>query len=104
VAIVLSIGIGFTYREAYFTSSYPTSHVRDCSIRIPGWVSEDIKFDKRILGVLDPDRVVYKSYRKEGSPPITLFITYYKSLEKADLSHSPIVCFTGQGWKIKKEE
>ena len=37
---------------------------------------------------------------EESFPPITLFIAYYDSLEKADRSHSPIVCFTGQGWHI----
>ena len=50
---------------------------------------------------MNPDKIVYKSYHRDGRPPVTLFIGYYKTLEKADLSHSPIVCFAGQGWEIE---
>ena len=49
---------------------------------------------------MSTDQIIYKRYHKNGHPPITLFIGYYDTLEKADSSDSPIVCFTGQGWEI----
>ncbi len=53
--------------------------------------------------MLSPDKIIDRSYRNGNiDPPITLFIAYYRTLEKADLSHSPVVCFTGKGWNIEK--
>jgi len=68
--------------------------------RISDWVSKDVHYDKKDLSVLEPDKTTYKTYNRTGSNPVTLFMLHYNTLEKADLSHSPIVCFTGQGWEI----
>lgn len=67
---------------------------------IAGWTSSDINYDKSIIDVLEPDITVYKQYVKDAQTPVTLFIAFYNTAEKSDLSHSPIVCFTGQGWEI----
>ncbi len=72
----------------------------DFPSRISDWQATEVAYDPVVLGVLDPDRIVYKTYRQEGRLPVTLFLACYGTLEKADLSHSPIVCFTGQGWEI----
>jgi EpsI family protein len=68
---------------------------------ISGWVGTQVAYDDEVLKVLEADRIVYKSYHNGKGPPVVLFIAYYDDLEKADLSHSPVVCFTGQGWDIK---
>jgi len=60
-----------------------------------------VSYDKRILSVLNPDQIISRRYHKNGDNPIFLFISYYNTLEKADLSHSPAVCSTGQGWEIE---
>ena len=57
-------------------------------------------YDKKVLSGLGADKTIYKTYYRNGNIPITLFMAYYNTLEKADLSHSPFVCFTGQGWEI----
>jgi len=64
------------------------------------WVGEDVIYQKEIINVLEPDRIVYKSYYRPDKLPVTLFVAYYGTLEKADMSHSPVVCFTGQGWDV----
>jgi EpsI family protein len=71
--------------------------------RIGKWVSQEVDYDPVVLSVLSPDTIIYKSY-SDGSanPPVTLFMAYYNTLEKAEMSHSPIVCFTGQGWDIEE--
>ena len=68
-------------------------------------MGKDVGYDEVILSVLYPDLVVNKEYRSQDSNlPIGLFISFYNTLEKAELSHSPIVCFTGQGWDIQNVE
>ncbi|MBN1847924.1 MAG: EpsI family protein [Deltaproteobacteria bacterium] len=76
----------------HFKNEFP-SHISD-------WSAKDVLYDKAVIASLDPDVTVYKTYYKNDLYPVTLFIAGYHSLEKADLSHSPIVCFTGQGWDI----
>ncbi len=68
--------------------------------RISEWSSEEVVYDPQVISALSPDVTIYKIYKKANSIPITLFMAYYNSIEKSDLSHSPIVCFTGQGWEI----
>jgi len=87
----------FAYHEAkcHFIKEFPS--------RISDWKSKDVLYNAKTLRSLDPDKIIYKTYyRKQTEPPVTLFIAYYDTLGKADLSHSPIVCFTGQGWKIEE--
>lgn len=67
---------------------------------ISGWTSKNVSYDKAVLDVLKPDITIYRQYEKAALIPVTLFAAYYNSAEKSDLSHSPIVCFTGQGWEI----
>ncbi len=69
---------------------------------INGWSSKDVVYDPNVQKILSPDNIVFKQYRKEGKLTVTLFIAHYATLEKTDRSHSPEVCFTGQGWEIKK--
>ena len=69
--------------------------------RVADWQSRDVIYDAKVLSSLDPDKIIYKTYyRNQEDAPVTIFVAYYNTMEKADLSHSPIVCFTGQGWKI----
>jgi len=71
--------------------------------KVADWIGEDLSYDDVIQRVLSPDRVIFKKYiNHDLLPPVTLFMAYYNTLEKAELSHSPIVCFTGQGWDIKQ--
>ena len=71
--------------------------------RIGDFAGEDVRYDQAVIGVLSADYVVYKRFYKKESVPVTLFVALYEGLEKTDFSHSPIVCFTGQGWKIERE-
>lgn len=72
---------------------------------VAGWIGSNEQYDARVLGNLGADQIVYKKFCKDADYPcITLFIAYYKTLDKADLSHSPVVCFTGQGWKITEKK
>jgi len=101
--IILVISNALIYAHVFSTSDTATNaHAqKEFPGRISNWVSNEVLYDKEVLRVLSTNKIIYKSYHRNGGPPITLFIGYYDTLEKADFSHSPTVCFTGQGWEIK---
>ncbi len=93
----------FLYAQV-FCHHQATSHLtKKFPDRIADWQSEDVVYDAKVLSSLAPDKIIYKTYyRNKEDPPVTLFMACYDTMEKADLSHSPVVCFTGQGWKIEE--
>ena len=101
--VVLSICLFFTYQNIFIPPKAEMVSDKEFPSRVADWHSEDVKYDSELLSVLATDKTIYKTFRNGSSAPrITLFIAYYKSLEKADFSHSPLVCLTGQGWRIEK--
>ena len=99
--LVLCLCNVIIYKAIFFNSTNTTDvFVEEFPSQISNWTAKDVVYDPEILKSLDPDKIVYKTYFSNGNPPITLFMACYNTLEKADLSHSPIVCFTGQGWEI----
>lgn len=102
-AIILCTCVVFVYIHIFAIPEKTHTPNKEFPARISGWIAEEIVYDKQVLKVLSPDKIIYKSYsNRNAAPPITLFMAYYNTLEKADLSHSPIVCFTGQGWHIER--
>ena len=101
--LILILGNLFIYRTILYDSSDILTAFKDeFPSKISDWTAEEVEYDPTVIASLDPDKTIYKTYYSEGKSPVTLFIAGYNSLEKADLSHSPIVCFTGQGWDIKE--
>ena len=91
------------YKNIFFTSVVtPYTFTKEFPSLILNRIATDVVYDKDVISSLDPDKTVYKTYYSKQGFPITLFMACYSTLEKADLSHSPIVCFTGQGWEISK--
>lgn len=99
---ILGICVILVYRHIFIDHNETYYSNKDFPDRILGWTAEGVIYDPDVLSSLSPDKIIYKSYQRNGSPQITLFMAYYNTLEKADLSHSPIVCFTGQGWEIEE--
>lgn len=101
--IIMLISGTILYQSILFPAENKNRKIiNEFPLRINEWSGKDVIYDRGILNVLKPDYVIYRNYFKEGSPPIGLFIAFYNNFEKSDLSHSPIVCFTGQGWEIEK--
>ncbi|MDW7646087.1 MAG: EpsI family protein [Desulfuromonadales bacterium] len=67
---------------------------------IPGWeLVRQIEMDSRYVQGLDLDDYFFSSFRK-GGQVVDLFVGFYHSAAKAGAPHSPLVCFSGQGWTI----
>lgn len=104
VVFVLSVCIIFVYRSIFITPNETQNPHKEFPNRVLNWIADEVVYDKEALSSLSPDKIIYKTYKRDENneyPPITLFLACYNTLEKADLSHSPIVCFTGQGWEIE---
>lgn len=100
VVFVLILANVAAYTQVFRPDSGRVPAAADFPVNISAWNSQEVAYDKLILDTLQPDATIYRQYEKDRRPPITLFVACYNTAEKSDLSHSPIVCFTGQGWDI----
>lgn len=71
---------------------------------LPGWDSVGaIPLDAKIVGSLELDDYFYQ-YFTNGKDNVSLYVGYYLSSKKVGASHSPLVCFPGQGWMLQGSE
>jgi len=98
------VGYGLAY--------LPEAPIRDADLSalpyaIGGWKGENTNDDtvpdlsKRIYAT----HILYRIYRKEGSAPITVFVSSCRSLKKHPnfKFHFPMYCYVGSGWKIAEQ-
>lgn len=107
ILILLAV-IPVVYFNVFFVPEVKSLTIKEFPNQIDEWIGKEVSLSyddaEVIQKVLSPDKMVYKEYRKSNHTPVTLFMAYYNTLEKADLSHSPLVCFTGSGWDIQHLE
>lgn len=101
--ILLCVAVLILYTGAFLPKEGAMRRGKAFPFRIGSSVAEDVPYDREVIGTLYADDVIYKRFHKNDGPPITLFVALYEGLEKTDFSHSPIVCFTGQGWEIDRQ-
>jgi EpsI family protein len=65
---------------------------------IGAWRSVDLPFDSDIVRVAGADDYVNRAYLG-SSPPLELYVGYYKNQRLGDKAHSPRNCLIGQGWE-----
>jgi EpsI family protein len=71
---------------------------------IEGWRVEGFtELDRVIAESLDLDDYVNHNF-SNGSEIVSLYIGYYLTSKKVGAAHSPLVCFTGQGWVLADAE
>lgn len=67
---------------------------------LPGWsASPPAVLGSQIEEALKLDDNLFRSYRR-GNDTVSLYIGYYRSADKIGAAHDPLVCFTGQGWRL----
>jgi len=71
---------------------------------LPGWnANPNIPMGAKIEEALLLDDYLFRSY-KRGNETVSLYIGYYRSAAKVGAAHDPLVCFTGQGWRIMNRD
>jgi hypothetical protein len=64
---------------------------------IKGWHSNGlVELDRSIIEALELDEYVNHNFTN-GRETVSLYIGYYLTSKKVGASHSPLVCFPGQG-------
>lgn len=66
---------------------------------IEGWSSTDLPLETKVLDTLGLDDHVSRVYERSGSPPVSLYIGFYKSQRTGQTIHSPLKCLPGTGWQ-----
>ena len=103
--VAVFVLVGFTvalYTQQFHRDRNVVEIRKEFPSQVHDWFSNELPFSPGVEAVLSPDFYVYKTFSKEAASPVTLLLLRYNNIEKADLSHSPTVCLTGQGWEIKK--
>jgi EpsI family protein len=68
-------------------------------LQLAGWVGEDIDVRPEVLELLRPDGFLLREYRREGEPPMQLYVDYHRMQRLGSTIHSPRVCYPGAGWE-----
>ena len=68
-----------------------------------GYTGIDGRMDSESLLFYGADATLYRTYRREGSRPIWLFLGYFGSQQEYSQIHSPKNCYPGAGWNILRE-
>jgi EpsI family protein len=72
---------------------------------IEGWSGRDSRLDSDVLDVLKVSDYLVTTYSKrDGGPPVELYVAYYDSQRKGASVHSPRACLPGGGWQIQTFE
>lgn len=72
--------------------------------RVGPWVAgEQLAFEDRIVEALELDDYTHCVYRR-GEDTVWLYVGYYLSGATIGASHSPLVCYPGQGWQIGRRQ
>jgi exosortase D (VPLPA-CTERM-specific) len=74
--------------------------LRDLPWSIGAWSGRDAgALDERTLDVLRVDEYVNRYYSAPGSPPVGVYVGYYRSQRQGQTMHSPLHCLPGSGWE-----
>jgi EpsI family protein len=72
--------------------------------RVGSWVTgEVLDFDGAVVEVLQLDDYTHRTYTR-GSDTVWVYIGYYLTGNSIGASHSPLVCYPGQGWRISDKQ
>jgi EpsI family protein len=102
--VVVSALIAYTYSMRYRTIESPGApDLGLVSSSVAGFTGRDETLEAESLLLLGADATLFRTYRREGSPPIWLFLGYFGSQQEYSQIHSPKNCYPGAGWNILRE-
>ncbi|MDD2852270.1 MAG: EpsI family protein [Desulfuromonadaceae bacterium] len=95
--LMVAIFVNSSVNKLQQTTKEPLRNALDS---LPGWnASPNISMGANIEEALKLDDYLFKTYRRDNDT-VSLYIGYYRSAAKVGSAHDPLVCFTGQGWRI----
>lgn len=104
ISICLLLAALVVYSNAFSTEALQKEPLQQVFPDVDNWKGTfDTSLDKEISAVLSLDDYLFRTYRKRDDT-ISLYIGYYRTTGKLGASHSPLVCFPGQGWELSDPE
>jgi EpsI family protein len=97
-AVVLVAGILATHSFRPKEAAGPQRPLREFPSVIGYSRSEDRPFEKQVVRAIGADDYINRVY-VGSTPPIELYIGYYKDQRSGDRIHSPKNCLPGSGWE-----
>ena len=97
-ALVLLGGIFATHSIP--AANVPELHrpLREFPAVVSDWSSQDRPYKADVVKAIGADDYINRVY-SGGTPPIQLYIGYYKDQRSGDRIHSPRNCLPGSGWE-----
>jgi len=68
--------------------------------QIGDWQGVDGRFDP-IYGSDPADSSLLRVYRRDGAPPIIVYVGFFRDLAQVMEVHTPELCYPAQGWGIR---
>lgn len=92
----------FLLSERGLSENGQATHLK-ISRSFASWTGTDIPMESNALDLIQPDAMIFRSYKGDTGIKVTLYVGFYLTMEKSDLAHSPLVCYTGQGWRYESD-
>jgi len=102
IVFFLVTGI-LVYRSQFGSTLDAVQNSNNLPVDFGEWKGSDIPYDEKVFKTLGADVTFFRKYMDGEGSTVDLYIAYYQDMQKADLSHAPIICYTGQGWTILDE-
>ncbi|HVB99626.1 MAG TPA: EpsI family protein [Candidatus Dormibacteraeota bacterium] len=67
--------------------------------RIESWSGTDVPLTQNVIQAAGLNEYVNRIYHATSRPPVTLFISYYRTQRTGQTIHSPKNCLPGAGWQ-----
>jgi len=68
-------------------------------MKFAGWEGRRLPdSSQKVLDILGVDDYIHRSYVRENSPTLSLYIGYFQSQRTGKSIHSPLNCLPGSGW------
>lgn len=102
--LLVSVLIAYTYMMRYREIDRPDPpDLKEVPSNIAGYIGTDEYLEPASLQVLRSDASLFRTYARDASPPIWLFLGYFGSQQEYSQIHSPKNCYPGAGWNISSE-
>ncbi len=100
IVAVLVLAGGILATRNIPSANIPEVHrpLHEFPATIASWHSEDIPYDAEVVSAIGADDYINRVY-SEGTPPIELYVGYYRDQRSGDRIHSPENCLPGSGWE-----
>ncbi len=100
LSILLAVTAIFVYLLNTGSRTVNKEPINSALVNLPGWIaSPPVNMGSAIEQALFLDDYLFRTYQ-HGLDKVTLYIGYYHSAAKVGAAHDPLVCFTGQGWRL----